>query len=104
MHLDRYRKLCEDKRFYSLTQNPLVMKRTEDKNSDPADPHHIDGPLAPLLHLLLSHVSFGQSTCSESIGAEQRSEDKKRLVTPQELFLSLGLPSFGPVCGKVAQN
>lgn len=50
------------------------------------------------------HVFFGQSTCAESIGAEHRSEDKKRLVTPQELFLSLGLPSFGPVCGKVAQN
>ena len=34
IHLDRYRNLCEDKRFYSLTQNPSVMKRTEDKKSD----------------------------------------------------------------------
>ena len=33
VHLTRYRELCPEKKFYSLSQNPLVVKRTEDKHS-----------------------------------------------------------------------
>ena len=33
VHLPRYREVCPEKKFYSLSQNPLVVKRTEDKHS-----------------------------------------------------------------------
>ena len=34
---------------------------------------------------------------SSSVPAAARSEEKKRLVTPEELFLSMGLPSSGAI-------